>query len=66
MMGFRPRKVNLLQVEKTRKARSSYRRLLNASQWRARYYALGVWYRLRAARSKANEYRRWAVFTVID
>ena len=54
--------VRLMSTAQVRKRESVYRKVLNESQWRARYRKLIWWYFKKA---KQNSYKKFAVFTVL-
>jgi len=54
--------VRLMSTEPVRKRKSVYKKILNASQWRARYRKFVWWYFKKA---KQDSYKNFAVFTVL-
>ena len=54
--------VRLMSTAPVRKRRSIYKKVLTASEWRAKYKALVWWYFKKA---KQNSYKNFAVFTVL-
>jgi hypothetical protein len=59
------KRVNLLSIKKPPR-KNEWRPLLTSGQWDARYRALCQWYAKRAAESRREQYRQWAVFTIVD
>ena len=54
--------VRLMSAAPVKKRKSVYRKVLNESQWKARYRKLVWWYFRKA---KQNSYKTFAVFTVL-
>lgn len=54
--------VRLMSTAPVKKRKSVYRKVLNESQWKARYRALVWWYFRKA---KQDSYKNFAVFTVL-
>ena len=56
------RTVRFMTTAPVRKRRRIYKKVLTASEWRARYRALVWWYFKKA---EQNSYKNFAVFTVL-
>ena len=57
--------VRLMSTAPKKTRKSVYKKILNASQWRARYRKLVWWYFKKAEQSKSQNYQKFARFTVI-
>ena len=57
--------VRLMSAAPVKKRESVYRKVLNESQWKARYRKLVWWYFRKAEQSKNRDYQQFARFTVI-
>ena len=56
------RTVRFMSTAPVRRRKSIYKKVLTASEWRARYRALVWWYFKKA---KENSYKNFAVFTIL-